>query len=998
MFLFSTFFLILQNLCAQYRSLSGRVTDVNGNGLPGVSIGIKGNQAVSVSTGSDGSFIINVPQRAILIFSSIGFETREIATGDNETITVALTVAEKTMAEVVVTALGVKREKRNLTYSTQEVKGDELVKTREPNVINALAGKVSGVQITSSSGTPGSSSRIVIRGISSVLGDNQALIVLDGIPVNNDETGNLNTGPGTNRLADIDPSIIENINVLKGAAATALYGSAGARGVVMITTKNGRENRKPELNLSQDLSFENPLLPELQNKYGQGDRGVFYDGETRKTNAVWGPLMDTLKINGQPAPRYDPAGDFFKTGVTSNSTVSVAGGGSASNYFVSYSYLNQTGTVPNTSYKRHSIFTKYTNRLAKNLTSTFQFNYTNTHNDRLPEGYVIENPLWTVLTAPVSYNLKPYLNNDGTQRLFRLSRNNPYWVLDNVYNRAQVNRFIPVMNFTYTPTKWLSITERVGMDIYSEQDKYKENIGSASLPDGRIIERNVNFRQFNHDLIVNAHKQFGDLDVEILLGNNFYSRFDQTYQMNGRGLSSDLTDNISSASWITSTEQHMLWRKIGFYAQANLDYKRFLVLSLTGRYDGSSVLSKDNNFYPYGSGAVGFVLSELLPRSTRSAINFLKLRASYALVGNDGVRPYVLLTPFDLQTVGYISYPFNGQSGFLLSETLGNPLLKNESIGEFEAGLEARLFNNRVGVELSYFSKKTTNGLIPDVAMSPSTGFSYTTVNSAEMQNKGIEALVNATIVKSSRFSWNIALNFTKISNKVLAIYDDVPQLVNGFSHVMVGQPYGVKFGGRYKRASDGQIVVDDFGLPMRDATDGIIGNIMPDWLAGMNNTLRYGPVSLSFFFDMKKGGDIENNVDGYGYSYGTAKVTENREDRIVPGVKNSDGKANDIVTTGQDYFRRINGINEAIIQDGTYIKLRNVSIGYEAGNNILSHTPFRSLAFIVTGRNLWIYSPHFTGADPEVSSFGTSNISQGMYSFSTPTSRSVNFTLRVGF
>lgn len=998
-FLFSAIFFIIQNLHAQNRSFSGRVTDALGNGLPGVSISIKGNKAASVSTGSDGTFIITAPQRAVIIFSSIGFETREVITGDDETLLVQLSVSDKTMTEVVVTALGVKKEKRNLTYSTQEVKGDELVKSKEPNLVNALAGKVSGVQITSSSGTPGSSSRIVIRGNSSVFGDNQALIILDGIPINNDETGNLTSGPGTNRLADIDPTIIESINVLKGAAATALYGSSGAKGVIMITTKNGKENRKPEINLSQDLSFENPLMPERQTTFGQGERGEFYDGDTRKTSAVWGPRMDTLKINGQPAPKYDPAGDFFKTGITSNSTVNISGGGTSSSYFISYSFLNQTGTVPTTEYQRHSVFTKYVNRLAKNLTGTFQFNYTNSNNDRLPEGYILESPLWTVLTAPVSYNLKPYLNDDGTQRLFRFSRNNPYWVLDNIYNRAAVNRFIPVMNFNYTPLSWLSVTERIGMDIYSEQDKYKENVGSAALPDGRIIERNVNFRQFNHDLIISAHKGFGKFDVELLLGNNIYSRYDQTYQLNGLGLTVDGTDNISAASLITSTETHFRKRKVGFYAQANIDYNRLLILSVTGRYDGSSVVSKENSFYPYGSAALGFVFSELFSQSLRNTINFAKLRVSYAKVGNDDALPsYSLRTPFEPQTIGNIVYPFNGHSGFLQSEILGNPSLKSETIGEFEVGLETRLFNNRVGLEVSYFNKKMTNGLIPGVAIAPSTGFASTTVNSAEMENKGIEALINATIIKGKKFSWDLGFNFTKIKNEVSAIYADLQQLGNGFTQVIVGQPYGVKFGGRYKRAADGQIMIDDTGLPVRDATDGIIGNIIPDWMAGLNNTFRYGPLSLSFFFDMKNGGDIENNVDGYGYFYGTPKVTENREDRVVPGIKESDGKPNDIVTTGQDYFRRINGITEAVIQDGTYIKLRNVSLAYEVGKNVLSNTPFRSLAFIVTGRNLWIYSPHFTGADPEVSSFGSSNGSQGLYSFSTPTSRSVNFTVRVGF
>ena len=991
-------FLVFNSASAQQSGITGRVTDPNGVGLPGVSVSVKGKRNTGVTSNNEGIFVISAPGDAVLIFSFVGFQTKEVPVGGSSSFDVKLDVADNAMTEVVVTALGVKKDKRNLTYSTQEVKGDDLVKTKEPNLVNALAGKVSGVQITSSSGTPGSSSRIVIRGNSSIYGDNQALIVLDGIPINNDETGNLNSGPGTNRLADIDPAIVESMNVLKGAAATALYGSSGARGVIIITTKNGKESRKPELNFSQDLSFETPLLPEIQTKYGQGERGIYYNGDNQKTSAVWGPLMDTLRINGNAAPRYDPAGDFFKTGITSNSTLSVSGGGVNSGYFLSYSYLDQKGTVPTTAYKRHSVFAKYTTRFTEKFNSTFQFNYVNSDNDRLPEGYVLESPLWTVLTAPVSYNLQPSLNADGTQRLFRYSRNNPYWVLDNIYNRAAVNRFIPVMTFNYTPFSWLSVTERIGADIYSEQDKYKENAGSIALPDGRIIERNANFRQFNHDLIINAHKDFGDFNMEVMLGNNIYSRYDQTYMVTGRGLTIDGFDNVSSASLITSTENNYLIRKVGFYAQANLDYKRMLILSLTGRYDGSSVLAKENSFYPYGSAAAGFVFSELLSPSVRDVVNFAKLRASYAVVGNDGVGPYSLLTPFEIQTIGNITYPFNGQSGFLLSETLGNPYLKNENIGEFEIGLESRLFNNRIGVEVSYFSKKTTNGLIPGVAIAPSTGFTGTTVNSAEMENKGIEALINATIIKSGKLSWDIGLNFTKIRNKVLAIYQDLEQLGNGFTQVIVGQPYGVKFGGRYKRAADGQIVVDEAGLPLRDEVDGIVGNITPDWIAGLNSTLRYGGFTFSFAFDMKKGGDIENNVDGYGYFYGTPKATENREDRIVPGVKDSDGKANDIMVTGQDYFRRINGILESVIQDGTYIKLRNLSIGYELPKSLLGKSVVRSAALIVTGRNLWIYSPHFTGADPEVSSFGSANGSQGLYSFSTPTSRSINFTLRVGF
>lgn len=994
LFLPFLFFISCIQCFAQNNLVRGRVLDADGSPLSGVALTVKNTKKGTIASAA-GEFSLEVAGKITLVVTSIGYDTKEVSVEGGQTIEVRLSKNVVQMNEVVVTALGVKREKRNLTYSTQEVKGEQLVATKEPNVVNALAGKVSGVQITSSSGSPGSSSRIVIRGTTSVYGENQALIIVDGIPINNDETGNLNSGPGSNRLVDIDPSIIESVNVLKGAAATALYGSAGARGVVMITTKAGGD-RKPVITFSSDIGFENPILPQKQMKYGQGVKGEFYDGETRKTSLSWGPLMDTLKINGQPAPKYNPYDLFFKTGVTNNNTISVSGGNNLSNYYLSYSYFDQKGTTPKTNLFRHSIFTKYTTHFAKNLTGTFQFNYSNTDNDRMPEGYILESPIWTVISAPVSWNPLPYLNPDGTQRVYRFSRNNPYWVLDNILNKSEVNRFIPLFTFNYSPLSWLTLTERVGADMYAEQDKYTERPSTALVTTGRIIDHNINFRQFNHDFIVNAVKDLGRFNLNVILGNNVFSTFSQYHHIQGVGLSIDNFDNVSGASTITATETKYRQRKVGFYAQANVDYKRLLILSLTGRYDGSSVLSTDKSFYPYGSVAGSFIFSELLPAN--NFLSFGKLRLSYATVGNDNVGAYSLSTPYVVPTIGNITFPFQGQSGFLLSQTLGNPNLKNERLNEYEVGLETRVLKNRIGLEASYFYRKTINGLIPGVAISPATGYTGTTVNTASLENKGIEILLNATPIKGAKFNWNATLNFTRIRNKVLALYPGTNQLGNGFTQIIVGQPYGVKFGGRYKRTADGQLQIDAAGLPIRDDVDGVVGNITPDWLAGLSNTLRYGPLSLSFFFDMKKGGDIENNVDGYGYVYGTPKVTENRDPQVIPGISIVDNKPNTVKANMQDYYQRLNTILESVIQDGTYIKLRTVSLGYDFPVSLLQHTPFKTASVVFTGRNLWIHSPHFTGGDPEASSFGSSNGSQGLFSFSTPTSRSLNFSLRVSF
>jgi TonB-linked SusC/RagA family outer membrane protein len=989
--------LFCSNAYSQATVLKGKVTDKAGMGIPSVTIKIKGTSK-GMMTDASGNFSISYTSGSTLVISALSYGTKEIPLSGQTTLSISLDENNQDLGEVVVTALGIKRQKRMLTYSSTEIKSDELVQAKEPNLVNALAGKASGVQVTSSSGSPGSSARIVVRGGSSLYGNNQALMVIDGIPVDNSETGNLNSGPGTNRLADLDPSIVESMNILKGTAATALYGSAGANGVIIITTKNGSANKKPSINFSSSFSAETPLLPEIQNKYSLGTNGIYYDGVSQKTSTSWGARMDTLKINGVAAKVYDQSDLFFRTGKTYNSTLNISGGsGDNSSYFISYSNFNQTGTVPNTSFLRNSVFAKYSSRILKNLNTTFQLNYTNSNNVRMPEGYALESPVWTIFSAPVSYDLQPSTNADGTQRLYRFSRNNPYWVLDNITNTSSVNRFLPTFTADYKPLSWLTITERFGADVYSEQAKYLESAQSVSNPTGRIVVANNLFRQFNNDLILSATHDMGDFTLDGILGNNIYSQYNEYSYANGLGLTVPGLDNISAASNISYRESHNLRRKIGFYLQGNIDYKRFLVLSLSGRYDGNSTLSTGNNFYPYGSAATSFIFSQFFSDNLKKAVNMAKFRVSYGTVGNDGsIDPYSLATVYETQTVRNISFPYQGQSGFLLSQTLANSTLRNERLNEFETGLELAFLNNRISFEGSYYAKNTNGGIIPSVSLAPSTGYSYTSVNSAHLQIKGLEATMNVVPVKSQNFQWDMTLNWSRSRSKVLEIYQGLEQIGNGFTTIIKGESYGTIYGTRYARTADGKLMTDAGGLPYVADTQGIIGDINPDWTASANNNFRYKQWNFSFFFDFKKGGDIQNNVDGYGYFYGTPKVTEDRGPRVVDGISAVTGQPNTISVNGQAYYQRINGITESVIQDGTYLKLRNASIGYTISPAALKRTPFKALSLSVTGRNLWIYAPHFTGGDPEVSSFGSSNGSQGIYSFSVPTSRSIDFSLKL--
>ncbi len=993
--------------------LRGKVTAEDGSVIPGAAVRMKDNKSKGAVTQEDGSFSFNAGvNSATLIVTAIGFAPQEVNAGTGAPVTVKMQKDTKALDMIVVTALGVKRDKRNLTFSSQEVKSEEITRTKEPSVLNALTGKVSGVQITSTSGTPGSSSRIVIRGATSILGNNEALIVMDGVPIDNSETNsNPGGGGGSSRLSDIDPAIIESVNVLKGAAATALYGSAGARGVVMITTKKGLVNSKPTITFNSDLGFDWGILPERQNKYTLGSGGKYYDGVTNKAGASWGARIDTLRVNGQPIKTHNLMKEFYRTGIYTNNSLSVTGGTDKSGYLLSYSYLNQTGIVPNDDYKKHNLFAKFNTTIFDKLTATFQLGYSNAEKNTLPEGYGLTSPLLVLNAAPVSYDLKPYLQPDGTQRLYRVLRNNPYWIVDNVLNHTNTNRFMPVLNFSYAPNSWLSVTERLGADIYNVQQDFHVNTGDVSYVTGYIQNTNTAYRYYSHDFIVQARKEFGKFNTSLMVGNNMQSTYSQDATQAGQGLAISGFYNISNASKVTSTESHVLSRKVGFYAQGDVEFNRYLILALSGRLDGSSVLSTDHMYYPYGSAALGFVFSELLSPSLKEKINFAKLRVSFAAVGNDNVLPYSNKTPYtqaskqpnsDYSIGGYmsgLSFPYLDQNGFVRVSTLGNPNLRNESMKEFETGLETRLFNNRIGFEGSYFHRKMTNGLIPGAQISPATGYTGTTLNSAEMTTNGVELLLNATPVKSKDFSWDITANFSKIKTMVDKIAPGVPNTNIGFVYAIEGQPYGAFFSDKFARTADGQLRIDANGIPVRADAPGIIGNISPDWIAGLSNNFRYRDLSLSFFFDMKKGGDIYNQDEQYGYAYGTAKVTENRDKPLViKGISDVTGKENTVAVSAQSYYSAMYNIGENFIQDGTYIKLRNVSLSYNFKRALLAHSRLKDLSLTVTGRNLWVYKPHFTGPDPEVNSFGSGNGSIGMYAYSTPTTRSILFSLKVSF
>jgi TonB-linked SusC/RagA family outer membrane protein len=888
-----------------------------------------------------------------------------------------------------------------------------LVEAKQDNLVNALAGKVAGAQVTNSSGIPGSSARITIRGNSSLVGENQALFVIDGIPMDNSEAGNpdnsLFAGGTGNRAADIDPNIIENISILKGAAATALYGSAAARGAVLITTRNGagRSNGRPAVFFSSSYSLENPIFPKFQDKYAQGFNNVYIDGNNGGISPYsWGPLIDTLMVGGMPVKKRDNVRAFFETGHRTDNNVTISGNSDRSNYEVSYSYLKTDGAEPTTNYSRHSFFTKYGAKLLNNLNFSTQITYTHTANHRLLEGNGSENPLWTIYSAPISWNPLPYINPDGSQQIYRYGQNNPYWLTANTGLDDGTDRILPVINLSYSVLRWLSLTERLGVDMYMNSTRFYENTGVVgNFPDGRLWTRTNEFQQFNNDLMMEGQKEFcHKLFIDVLVGNNILAKYNNSNFVQGTQFSIPGFYNISNTSNVSSSYAYYKQRKVGFYAQVTLEYAKMLIISLTGRYDGSSVLSQDKHFYPYGSASAGFIFTQALGMAGNPILNFGKVRISYSKVGNDNVTPYLLSNPFYHYAIGNISLPYNGQNGFQLTTQYGFPL-KNESLAEIEAGLEIKLLRNRISLDLTYFDRKSLDLLTPGSPYAPGTGFSSASLNAGDMRNKGVEILLEFAPVRTRNFRWDITINYTKIRNMVTRLAPGIPAIqLAGFTHPGIfafpNQPYGSIYGTAYARDSvTGKLLLSDQYYPQIAATNSIIGNVSPNWQAGLTNMITYRAFTFAFTLDYKNGGNILNLDNHYLFAYGTSKATDARGGiKIFDGIIQSTGKRNTVpVALSGSYYRNIvSAADESSVEDGSYLKLRQASLGYNFASSLLKGSVVKGLALTVTATN-FILHKRYSGSDPEVSLNGSGN-GQGFANFMVPSNRSIIVGLKTSF
>lgn len=1104
---------------AQSRTISGVVKDAaSGETLPGVAVLEKGTSN-GTSTNFDGEFELTLSTESpVLVISAMGRESREVSVGSEEFISIKLREESQNLNEVVVTALGISREKRSLGYATQEVDGEATVQAKDANFMNSLQGKVAGMQVKSS-GTMGGSSNVIIRGFKSLSGNNQALFVVDGIPISNDinNSSDQRTGRGGfdygNNSMDINPNDIKSINVLKGAAATALYGSRAANGAVIITTKDGsgREGKKGigvSINSNASLQMiDESTMPTYQQEYGPG-YGDYYNqvvapngdttfrmelfdvdgdgnddvvtpmGEDASFGApfalfdevyTWESIYEELGTYQQKQPFEAGANtpvEFYRTALNLSNNVALTGANEQGNFRLSFTHLDQDGVLPNSNLERiNTSFNggwSFTDRL-KARTSV-QFINTEALG-RFGTGYDNRNPnqsfrQWWNVGADVKRLEEAYdqtgLNLSWNPFGYGRARptrphyfDNPYFVRYENFQNDERDRIIGNFILDYKLTDWLTAVGRVNLDNYSSIQEERIAVGSVDVPLYR--RRNDRFTETNTQFRLDMNKYFGD-DNEFNFNANLGVNIRNTEssriiaQTNGGlvvpglyALSNSLNPIQTNVDGVP-TERNTIERVYGYFTRASIGYDNWLYVDLTGRVDQSSTLPAEDNTYFYPSATLSVVFSEFIDSD---ALDFAKFRLNYADVGNDAPA---------LSTLDYydINSPFGGVALGSAPVDRNNNALVPENTRSFEAGLEFNMFNNRFGGDVSLYQSSTFNQILR-TRVSASSGSYFKYVNAGQIDNRGVEVSLYGAPVRTENFSWNANVNWSLNRNEVVELFEDTREIIlaslQGGINITaaVGQPYGTIKGTNFvytdyatdetdgaaqEPTDDAQIVVYDHpagGVRYRRSGDPqYIGNIQPDWNMGIGNTLNYGPFSLYFLVDIQKGGQFFSLDTWYGYATGIYDLTAGTNDKGNPkrdavseggGIKLDDPYGNGLAyeTTNSNgeteyvdneiygnmtYYANSLGYatapNALHVHDASFVKLREVSLGYTVPASVFENTFINSMNLSVYGRNLWLIHSNAPYTDPEAG-LSAGNI-QGYQSGAYPMVREMGLKVGLNF
>ncbi len=1054
-------FVFFCNVVVAQRTITGTVTSVDdGQPVIGANVTVDGTK-VGTSTDIDGKYSLAIDDKAkSLLFTYIGMAKKSVPIGESNEISVVLQSQSSNFDEVVVTAIAIKREQRSLGYGTTTVKSDEINKAGDRTPLEALRGKVSGVNITSANGDPGASTRVVLRGGSSILGDNQALIVVDGVPIDNSNFGSGNDPNGVsevlsnnydvgNRANDLNPQNIESITVLKGAAAASLYGQRAANGALIITTKTGgrtaQEGRKFKVSFNSNYTFSNILkLPEYQNEYGQGGNG-FPD---LRENFSWGAKYDGVvrpwgqEVNGRQrvkpfSAQPNNVKDFFNQGMTYNNNVSIEGGTKSTSYFLSYNNIKTTGVVPGTAYDRNSIYANVNHKFTDKLSSNVTLNYTKTQGDFAIQGQgdlsvynqVIQQPrdisLLELKDLTDSFNLPETYYGAYTL--------NPYYVLDKQKTTNNVDRLNTTASLTYAPLEWLDITGRFGADIYTDVRtqkiaKYKFTNQTYDYEYlGRYSEDIYRSNLYNSDIVISArHTWDNGVTFGGLIGNNIFAKAQRITSAATAGLNIEGLYTLGNSADRPVTRNLLLQRRtIGVYGELNFDYKKYIFLNVTMRNDWSSTLPKGKNSFFYPAVNAAFVLTELV-KINPTILSYMKIRAGFAQAGSGGEDPYLLTNVYvengvgDGYTESEVNSPYpSGPTGELaaaysVSNNLRNPNLKPEKTTEWEVGTELGFWNDRVNIDFTYYQRFSKDLILTTAPVAPSSGFTSQVINNGVVSNKGIELGLRLVPVSlKNGFKWEVYGTFTKNDNKVEQLPDGVDQIVLGGLSDMsivarVGEPYGTFYGVTAQRDPQGRVVVDaTSGQPLLDDQPQLLGSYQPKWLGSLGTSLSYKGLRFSILFDTKQGGQIFSRTMDVSEFVGTSPNTLNndRKDFIVPNsvIEVSDGvfEGNTTVLANhQDYWTVYNNADRgAHILPATFTKLREIALSYSLPANLLKKTKFiTGVEIKVYGSNLALWTPKVnTFIDPETSSYAAGN-AQGFEFGTTPSLRNIGFGFKLDF
>ncbi len=1021
------------DISQQDTKVTGTVEDEFGP-VAGASVVIKGT-TTGTMTDMDGHFTLEgVKKGDIIQISFIGFATQDIPYTGQATLNVKLAEDAQKLDEVVVTALGMKRDKKALGYAMQELKGDELLSSREPNLANSLSGKVSGLQIVRSSNGVGGSSKIVLRGNNSLTGSNQPLIVVDGTPMDNftggvdDVWGNSGADMG-NGLSDINPEDIESMTVLKGASAAALYGSRAGNGVILITTKSGKKNEGLGITVNAGITTESIFLkPDLQNSFGQGSVGA-YDNQSRLS---WGPKAEGQMVSdwlGRQVPlkTYDNIDAFFNTGTSFNEGVSFQQNIKGTSVFSSINRSDDAGITPESKLNKTNITLRATTFLdeAEKWKIDAKVNYINMNAHNRPiQGVNPSNAFNTIYNLPRSLNVAEFkqdVDEQGNMIWWDASKNpqeNPYWVTKYRQNNDTRNRLLGNIALKYAPTNWFDIELRGGTDYYTTTKNEKVYAGGNTTPSGLYNEGSETFYENNYSFLATARKDnlIDRLGGFVSFGGNLMMQ--KRTKMNasaGELLVPNLFSLNNGINKPTVTSELIRRKMNSLYGSLQLNWDGYLFLDVTARNDWSSTMSKANRSYFYPSVSLSGVISDMVPKlggQMPEWFTFAKVRASYAEVGND-LDPYQLYNNF---TVGKDE---NGNTTSAPGNVLFDSTVRSELIKSWEAGFDVRFFNNRLGLDAAWYKTNATRQLL-NLPMDPFSGYSSRKVNASNIQNEGIEISLNGAILDNPKgLSWNSTAQFSLNRNKIIDLYPGVTlydiKTLDAIQIVAVqGSYYGDIYGQTFQRVEDkndpnyGKIIVGEDGLPLITTGKSKVGNQSPDWMLGWTNSFAYKGFNLSFLVDFRIGGDLYSATASNLYVRGNAAgtvVNGNRQDFVVPNsvVQTSNGYAeNKVPVTHQNYWERIGstgnyGLPEMFTYDATNIRLRNITLGYDFNRAMLQKTPFQRLRLSATCNNVWMIHYNLPGIDPESVSATNTNAT-GFENGAAPTSRSFTFNVTVGF